>query len=665
MKIRIVVLLIVLLVSLSANAQQAFTVRGAYIKPIDAPAPNDAVISKFKSILSDIQTLYRKEMERNGYGSKTFRLETDHTGQPTVQIVNGSHSMTTYQGNTADVVEQELLQKFQYKNHIYVVIIGGLDTVASGTSNGNGGIGDGWQCGGCRGIATIAESSGNFEFSTVAHELGHAFGLWHNLKGKNGENYLMWRGYRLEDYEARWLDKSPYFNGGHRNFNGLPQVVRIRNAVSVKMDGTDYVQFKIDIKGNTELYQAKIFRNSDSCVIAWDELTGQRDTADFRVLRSELHNDHEGFVAFMDIDGTQNTHQLSLVLPQLRSPTPASAPSADSETTLLTMSHKSENSLTPTNPHEEWDGWVGGVWEKPPDGDYPPKPAWYPNFPYMDIWDHWFYSHAPSRIVWDLRAGNYSTFDCNFYLPNPCNDIASVEVSFLADDTEIYNSGELRQHNAQNKNIAFDIPVGAQTLTLEVSELEDGGCDHFVIGEASVSLDASARTPGPRILILSRTDVNGDGHTTLADLIIVASRYGERVTVDVMPNPDVNRDGIVDIKDITLVTEAMPVLSAPMFLQPMSTELLPNYPNPFNPETWIPFRLAKGSYIHVDILNTNGVVVRSLDIGYRDPGFYESRSRAAYWDGRNRFGEPVASGVYFYQLQTENNAYIRKMLVLK
>lgn len=310
MSIRIIVLLINLLAVLSANAQQSFTVRGAYIKPTDAPAPNDAVISKFKSMLPDIQILYQKEMARHGYGPKTFRLETDHTGEPTIQIVNGRHNMATYQGNTASVVEAELLQKFKYQNHIYVAIIGGVDVVASGSSQGNGGIN--YQCGGCQGIATLAEIDGNFEFSTVAHELGHAFGLLHNLKGKNGENFLMWRGYRLENYEARWLDKNPYFNGGHQNSNGLPQIARIQKAISVKMDSVDYVQFKIDIRSNTDLHQAKMFRVSDSCVVAWDELTGRSDTADFLIPRSALRSDHEVFIPFMDIHGNQNVQHMPL-----------------------------------------------------------------------------------------------------------------------------------------------------------------------------------------------------------------------------------------------------------------------------------------------------------------------------------------------------------------
>ena len=652
----------------NAEGELSFTVRGAYIKPIDAPAPKEAVISKFKNMLPDIQTLYQKEMERHGYGTKTFTLETDHTGQPTVEIVNGSHDMATYQGHTASVVAEELLQKFKYQNHIYVVIMGGIDAVASGRSKGNGGLVDGWQCGRCRGIATIAESSGNFEFSTVAHELGHAFGLSHNLKGKNGENFLMWRGYRLEDYEARWLDKSPYFNDGRQKFNGLPQVTRIQKATSIEMNGTDYVQFKIDISGNTDLYQAKLFRNSDGCVVAWDELTERNDTTDLLVLRSDLLSDHEGFVQFIDVRGNQGVHPIPLVLPTLNSQPTATAPAETANATYLTIDHPNEKSLTPVNPRGEWDGWVGGIWEKPPGGDYPPKPQWYLNFPYMDIWDHWFYSHAPSRIVWDLSAGNYATFDCNFYLAHPCNGIANVEISFLADNTEIYNSGILKPHNAQNKHISFDVPAGTQTLTLVVDPLPEGSCDHFVFGNPQL---IHTTTPIKIVKpIGNRTDVNGDGKVTIADLIIVASRYGERVTVDIMPNPDVNSDGIVDIKDITLITEAMPILAAPMLSQPVSTEpisteLLPNYPNPFNPETWIPFRLAESGHIQVDILNTNGGVVRSLDLGYQEAGFYQSRSKAAYWDGRNRFGEPVASGVYFYQLHTRNGHYIRKMLMLK
>ena len=99
--------------------------------------------------------------------------------------------------------------------------------------------------------------------------------------------------------------------------------------------------------------------------------------------------------------------------------------------------------------------------------------------------------------------------------------------------------------------------------------------------------------------------------------------------------------------------------------RPKETVLLANYPNLFNPETGIPYHLANPSDVHIIIYNSRGTVVRRLNLGYLRDGYYTSRSRAAYWDGKNDIGEPVASGIYFYRLQTENTSLLRKMVILK
>ena len=100
-------------------------------------------------------------------------------------------------------------------------------------------------------------------------------------------------------------------------------------------------------------------------------------------------------------------------------------------------------------------------------------------------------------------------------------------------------------------------------------------------------------------------------------------------------------------------------------LTPKETTLLPNFPNPFNPETWIPYQLAEPAEVTVSIYAADGRLVRTLDLGHRSVGIYESRSQAAYWNGRNELGEPMASGVYFYTLTADNFTATRKMLILK
>ncbi|RKU25445.1 hypothetical protein C6495_18880 [Candidatus Poribacteria bacterium] len=98
---------------------------------------------------------------------------------------------------------------------------------------------------------------------------------------------------------------------------------------------------------------------------------------------------------------------------------------------------------------------------------------------------------------------------------------------------------------------------------------------------------------------------------------------------------------------------------------PKATALLPNYPNPFNPETWVPYQLAKAADVTLTIYAVDGTLVRTLALGHRAAGVYQSKSRAAYWDGRNELGEPVASGIYFYTLTAGDFSATGKMLVRK
>ncbi len=201
-------------------------------------------------------------------------------------------------------------------------------------------------------------------------------------------------------------------------------------------------------------------------------------------------------------------------------------------------------------------------------------------------------------------------------------------------------------------------------------------------------------------------DVNSDGVVDLADLAIVAQAMGKPVE---NPRADVNADGVVDGEDFALVAAnlgegeaaapsqaALPArftrervewalnllhaenTGSPAFrrgiaklegflelLMPDKTLLLANYPNPFNPETWIPYQLANPAEVTVTIYAANGAVVRKLDLGHQRAGSYASQSRAAYWDGRNEVGESVASGVYFYTLSAGDFAATRKMVIQK
>ena len=200
-------------------------------------------------------------------------------------------------------------------------------------------------------------------------------------------------------------------------------------------------------------------------------------------------------------------------------------------------------------------------------------------------------------------------------------------------------------------------------------------------------------------------DVNQDGVVNIQDLVLVAGRFGQSR----QNSADVNGDGVVNIQDLVLVagafgnTAAAPsaypqvlaMLTATdvkqwltqaqqldltdatsqrgvFFLEqllaaltPKEMALLPNYPNPFNPETWIPYHLAHAADVTLTVYDTKGAVVRQLDLGHQPAGFYTARAKAAYWNGRNERGESVASGVYFYQLRAGDYTALRRMVILK
>ena len=240
----------------------------------------------------------------------------------------------------------------------------------------------------------------------------------------------------------------------------------------------------------------------------------------------------------------------------------------------------------------------------------------------------------------------------------------------------------------------------ASTLTLSQLYLVDTAGKRW---EATTESAEVTLPPEPAEIIVG--DINRDSVVNIQDLVIVSVHFGQRG----QNGADLNGDGLVDIVDLVLVAaaftdeaaapslypQALELLTAaevrqwlsqaqqlaltdPTYLRgitvleqlhaaliPQETVLLPNYPNPFNPETWIPYHLAKDADVTLTIYTTNGQVVRQLALGYQAAGRYQNRNRAIYWNGKNEFGEQVASGVYFYHLSTGGYSATRKMLILK
>ena len=248
------------------------------------------------------------------------------------------------------------------------------------------------------------------------------------------------------------------------------------------------------------------------------------------------------------------------------------------------------------------------------------------------------------------------------------------------------------------------------TVTFEVVNNQDSYIDlSDVILTGSQDEELHTLAHSARIELSVFGDLNRDKTVNIQDLVLVAVSFGQTVSEEGNP-ADINGDGVVNIIDLVTVAGALGnsaaapsalaqaqkvalkrtdvqkwlneaqqlQLTDPTSLQgirfleqllaaltPKETALLPNYPNPFNPETWIPYQLASPADVSITIYAANGTLVRKLDLGHQAVGVYQHRSRAAYWDGKNAVGEPVASGVYFYTLTAGEFSATRKMLILK
>ena len=247
------------------------------------------------------------------------------------------------------------------------------------------------------------------------------------------------------------------------------------------------------------------------------------------------------------------------------------------------------------------------------------------------------------------------------------------------------------------------------TVTFEVLNVENSTVGLSGYFTAPNGLRFAPTFVSARVVVLILGDVNRDGVVNILDLVLVANSFGQPVSEERNP-ADVNKDGVINIRDLVKVAGAFgDDAAAPsawsldrngtltraqvqkwlseaqqlnltdamshrgiLFLEqllaaltPKETTLLPNYPNPFNPETWIPYQLANPADVNIAIYAVDGTLVRTFDLGHQPVGTYQGKSRAAYWDGRNAYGEPVASGVYFYTLTAGDFTGTRKMWLMK
>ena len=265
--------------------------------------------------------------------------------------------------------------------------------------------------------------------------------------------------------------------------------------------------------------------------------------------------------------------------------------------------------------------------------------------------------------------------------------------------------------------VRFGVPSGGGMLSVSDTTTDADGRAQSVLtfGErdGTITVTVSAAEIAKRITfrVVSEAippqlpaDVNGDGVVNILDLMLVAQGFGADTT-----GVDVNGDRVVNVFDLLQVAEAIGdagaapsahALALEQFgttdvagwlalavglevgdanlergirfleqllaaLTPKETVLLPNYPNPFNPETWIPYHLAQGAEAEIAIYDAKGALMRRLALGNQPAGYYMDRGRAAHWDGRNESGASVASGIYIYQFRAGDYAAARRMVIIK
>ena len=288
-----------------------------------------------------------------------------------------------------------------------------------------------------------------------------------------------------------------------------------------------------------------------------------------------------------------------------------------------------------------------------------------------------------------LKTDGGSTFFQGGSIDNAAGKITGLSAARLSTQG-VSGTGMLLQVRFKAKS------AGETQLTLQKFQFGSVTGDSIPAGPHEVRFTVAEGLP--------TGDVNRDGVVSILDLILVAQQLGKRVPAG--SAVDVNGDGVVSILDLIRVaqgiagspaapsvrTESADAATIEAWIAqarleddgslafkqgienlerllasliPEETALLANYPNPFNPETWIPYQLAEPAKVTLTIYDMNGRLVRRLALGHQAAGMYRSRSRAAYWDGRNHLGESVASGLYFYSLTADNFTATRRMLILK
>ena len=737
----------------------------------DADAEIDALIKK-------VQRFYADEMERHGFGRKTFQFETDASGNAVVHHVVGKSTAAYYQNNLFpwEGGSQQAFD-FTYKRIINVNMIAGITESVCGRGHGNGVYG--WADIYC------------WSWSVIAHELGHAFGLHHDFRGPA---YIMsYSGWQdgLSKCAAELLNMNPAFRTDQTAFNknqgatikmlppslaAPPNAIRLRFEVT-DPDGIHQAQLLTPTTitssaayGFPELLSCKVLNGSTNTTVEFVTTDLAPNNKSVSLMAIDVHGNFTWSLEKFPIDvisllpppqtvsisdaalalavrqalnlsssQTLTTHAMldlkSLIVENSRITDLTGLEYAHNLRALnLNVNNISEVSLlkdmTKLTILNLWGSNISDV-----------SPlAGMTILRHLNLGNNNISDVSP-LVALNIRhlnlSGNPLSYDSiNTHIP--AMQAKGVEVSFdnVAHPALYKVSGNNQEGfagsvlsspfvvEAQSENgepmegisITFTVESGNGQLTSSTATTDADGRAQTklmlgwtpgwntvrVRGEGIVSwatFSAIGMEPETQIAV----DVNRNGIVDVEDLVIVAASLGTTPPKDVIPNPDVNGDGVVNSDDLALVMAALETIAAAPAavltaenlqrwideakqltnkdaiyfkgikaleqlldtLLPKKTALLANYPNPFNPETWIPYHLAKPAVVTLRIYAVNGTLIRTLALGHKPAGMYEHRNRAVHWDGRNAQGERVASGIYYYTLTAGDFTSTRKMLIQK
>ena len=605
-----------------------------YFLPRDRSAQPD-IETKLNALIKSTQQFYANQMQSHGYGNKTFTFETDANGKAIVHHLDGQFTNAYYQNQTYNKVLAEVSKRFNSTRYVYLVAadvnseslgIGNQTTLCGVTrSSGHSKDSQTWWKG--LGGMTVIPASGNcFNPQITAHELGHAFGLMHDFRD---DAYVMGYGtlLRLSDCAAEWLSVHPFLNTNPIGFNQNTTIDmrshregRFRFQIT-DTDGLHQVQFLIPAIAGDPSPGVKLH----SCLA----LNGKTSsTVEF--VASELieTSGEEVTLQVIDIHGNITYRKFSVT-------TSTPITDIDSITTVsispsLVQSPAIGQQLTLT----------------------------------LHIADGAAVAGYQATVQFDAAALRYIASTNGDYLSEgaffvpPAVSGNTVRLAATTFSGESNGDGTLA-------TLTFEV-VAVQPSTLILSEviLSDNNSQLSYPDVENGEVVMPAHVIG---------DVNGDGVVNIQDLVKVASSFGQMGQTAA----DVTGDGVVNIADLvkvagiigtgtaapTALPQALELLTAAevqlwltqaqqskltdpasqrgilvleqllTVLAPKETALLPNYPNPFNPETWIPYHLASPSVVQITIYNARGTIVHQMDLGHQREGYYTSRNRAAYWDG--------------------------------